>query len=44
MGTKRLRERLLIGEAAGLLGVTPKAIRHYEKLGLIERPGRSEAG
>lgn len=34
----------MIGEAAGLLGVTPKAIRHYEKLGLIERPERSGSG
>jgi len=34
----------LIGEVAGLLGVTPKAIRHYEKLGLIENPERSESG
>jgi DNA-binding transcriptional MerR regulator len=44
MGAERLRERLLIGEVAELLGITPKAIRHYEKLGLIEKPGRSESG
>jgi DNA-binding transcriptional MerR regulator len=32
---------LHIGEAADLLGLTPKALRHYEKIGLIE-PARSE--
>ncbi len=44
MGIGSSRERLLIGEAAGLLGITPKAIRHYEKLGVLEKPGRSESG
>jgi DNA-binding transcriptional MerR regulator len=44
MGARRTREGLLIGEVAELLGVTPKAIRHYEKLGLIGKPGRSESG
>jgi DNA-binding transcriptional MerR regulator len=44
MDTEGPRERLLIGEVAGLLGVTPKAIRHYEKLGLIEKPERSASG
>lgn len=34
----------MIGEVARLLGVTPKAVRHYEDLGLIEKPGRSESG
>lgn len=34
----------MIGEAAALLGITPKAIRHYEKLGVLEKPGRSESG
>lgn len=34
---------LLIGEAAQLLGVSAKALRNYEKHGLIE-PARSEAG
>ncbi|MDQ3604361.1 MAG: MerR family transcriptional regulator [Actinomycetota bacterium] len=34
----------MIGEVAELLGITPKAIRHYEKLGLIEKPRRSEPG
>jgi DNA-binding transcriptional MerR regulator len=33
---------LRIGEAADLLDLTPKALRHYEKLGLIE-PARSES-
>ena len=40
----RSRERLLIGEVAELVGITPKAIRHYEKLGLLGKPGRSESG
>jgi DNA-binding transcriptional MerR regulator len=44
MDARRSRERLLIGEVAELLGITPKAIRHYEKLGLIEEPGRAESG
>lgn len=34
---------LLIGEAAALLGITTKTLRHYEKLGLVT-PGRSENG
>ncbi|BBL79436.1 hypothetical protein RxyAA322_12900 [Rubrobacter xylanophilus] len=40
----RSREQLLIGEVAGLLGITPKAVRHYEKLGLLEQVERSESG
>ena len=36
-------ENLTIGEAADLLGVTRKALRHYEKLGLVT-PDRSENG
>lgn len=32
---------LRIGEVARLLGVTPKTIRHYEKVGLVE-PRRSD--
>jgi DNA-binding transcriptional MerR regulator len=39
-----LRERLRIGEVAKLLGVTPKTVRHYEKVGLLKEPERSEAG
>jgi DNA-binding transcriptional MerR regulator len=39
-----MRERLRIGEAADLLGVTPKTVRHYEKIGLLEEPERSESG
>ena len=34
----------MIGEVAELLGITPKAIRHYEKLGLLGNPQRSESG
>jgi DNA-binding transcriptional MerR regulator len=33
-----------IGEVAKLLGVTPKTVRHYHKLGLIAEPQRSEGG
>jgi DNA-binding transcriptional MerR regulator len=39
-----LRERLRIGEVARLVGVTTKTVRHYEKIGLLKRPERSEAG
>ena len=37
-------ERLRIGEVAGLVGVTTKTVRHYEKIGLLQRPERSESG
>jgi Cu(I)-responsive transcriptional regulator len=33
-----------IGEAAAAAGVTPKMIRHYESLGLLPEPDRTEAG
>ena len=33
-----------IGDAAAAAGVTPKMIRHYEMLGLIPEPERTEAG
>jgi DNA-binding transcriptional MerR regulator len=36
--------RLQIGTVAKLLGVTPKAIRHYHKLGLLSEPERTEGG
>jgi len=39
-----LRERLKIGEVTRLLGVTTKTVRHYEKVGLLGEPQRSEAG
>jgi DNA-binding transcriptional MerR regulator len=39
-----LRERLRIGEVARLVGVTPKTVRHYEKIGLLAEPKRSESG
>lgn len=38
------RTYLHIGEVAQLLGVTPKAIRHYQKVDLLREPERSEAG
>lgn len=44
MSTEQPRERLLIGEVARLLGITPKAVRHYEKLRLLDKPERSESG
>jgi|GEM_PF-435598 len=33
-----------IGELARLLGVTPRTIRYYESLGLIQPSGRTEGG
>ncbi len=39
-----MRERLRIGEVARLVGVTPKTVRHYEKIGLLAEPKRSESG
>jgi DNA-binding transcriptional MerR regulator len=39
-----MRERLRIGEVSKLLGVTPKALRHYEKIGLLKEAERSESG
>jgi DNA-binding transcriptional MerR regulator len=35
---------LLIGEAAELLGITPKAIRLYHRLGLVAEPERDQSG
>lgn len=39
-----MRERLRIGEVARLVGVTPKTVRHYEKIGLLPDADRSESG
>ncbi len=39
-----MRERLRIGEFAGLLGVTTKTVRHYHKLGLLAEPRRTAGG
>ena len=36
--------QLFIGEVAELLGVTTKAIRYYEEIGLLDEPQRTEAG
>jgi DNA-binding transcriptional MerR regulator len=35
---------LLVGELAAALGVTPKTLRHYEKLGVVPPPGRGANG
>ncbi len=39
-----MRDRLTIGEAAKLAGVTTKTVRHYHEAGLLAEPERSEAG
>lgn len=36
-----MRTKLTIGEAARLLGITPKAIRHYHKVGMLPEPERT---
>ena len=36
-------ERMTIGQLARKTGVTPRAIRHYERLGLIRAPIRTDA-
>ena len=38
-----MRTQLHIGEIAQLLGVTPKTIRHYQKVGLLADPARTGA-
>jgi len=39
-----MRDRLRIGEVARLVGMTPKTVRHYEKIGLLPEAERSESG
>ncbi len=39
-----MREYLLIGEVAALLGVSPKTIRHYHAVGLLENATRTASG
>ena len=39
-----MRKRLRIGEVARLVGMTPKTVRHYEKIGLLPEAERSESG
>ena len=39
-----MKAALHIGDLARLLGITPKTIRHYHKLGLLAEPRRSEGG
>src|SRR5437588_4545004 len=36
--------QLNIGQIAKLLGITPKTIRHYHKVGLLAEPQRTESG
>lgn len=37
-------QKLQIGEVAALLNMTPKAIRHYHSIGLLEEPPRADNG
>lgn len=39
-----MKAGLTIGELAGMVEVSAKAIRYYEEVGLLPRPRRSEAG
>ncbi len=39
-----MRAYLLIGEVAALLGVSPKTIRHYHAVGLLENAARTTGG
>jgi len=39
-----MKTQLHIGEVAKLLGITPKTIRHYHKVGLLTEPQRTESG
>jgi len=39
-----MRRYMRIGEAARLLGVSTKTIRHYQEIGLLPEPTRSEGG
>src|SRR5262249_41537776 len=43
MGMERLNKQYRIHEFAALAGVTAKALRHYDRLGLL-KPRRSESG
>ncbi len=39
-----MRKQLHIGELAHLVGVTPKTVRHYHKIGLLPEPTRAPNG
>jgi DNA-binding transcriptional MerR regulator len=39
-----VRERLLVGEVAEVLGIAPNAVRYYHDVGLVPEPERSEGG
>jgi len=41
---REMKTLLQIGEIAQLLGVTTKAIRHYQKIGLLAEPERTKSG
>lgn len=43
-GHSTMSVQLLIGEVAELLGVTTKAIRYYEGIGLLNEPERTDSG
>jgi len=39
-----MSELMRIGELAGMLGTTTKTLRFYERIGLLEHPGRTQSG
>jgi len=39
-----VRERLLVGEVAEVLGIAPNAVRYYHEVDLVPEPERSEGG
>jgi len=41
---RTIAQRVNIGEAAKLAGVTPKMVRHYESLGLLPKVARTDSG
>lgn len=44
MGGLERKQALRSGELAKLTGVSTDTLRHYERLGLLARPGRTRAG
>lgn len=43
-GTHRYARNMQIGELAASAGVTAKAIRYYESIGVLDEPARTESG